>query len=58
VLVASEPESENDADADADADNEADSTDWHELHDRTLLIVEQGRITTSALGGDPQEGAA
>ncbi len=47
VLVASEPDCPDDA-----------LDGWHELHDRTLLIVEQGGITTSALGGATEEGAA
>lgn len=55
VLVASEPDTEDDTAQSAGRDA---GTGWHELHDRTLLIVEQGRITTSALGGALLEGAA
>jgi hypothetical protein len=33
-------------------------TSWQELPDRTLLTVEQGRISTSALGGAALEGIA
>jgi glutamine amidotransferase len=54
VLVASEPDSAGDSEV-GDLENH---NGWHELHDRTLLIVEQGRISTSALGGALQEGAA
>jgi glutamine amidotransferase len=49
VLVASEPSDEADG---ASADG------WEELPDRTLLVVEQGRTTTSALGGAALKGIA
>jgi glutamine amidotransferase len=71
VLVASEPDkAQPGAEADSteldgtelgrtDVDRtRSGETSWQELPDRTLLTVEQGRISTSALGGAALEGIA
>lgn len=49
VLVASEPDDEADG---------AGSPAWTEVPDRTLLVVEHGRLTTSALDGAPGDDGA
>jgi gamma-glutamyl hercynylcysteine S-oxide hydrolase len=68
VLVASEPDTAEPDAAELDSteldipeigsSDGSDGTSWQELTDRTLLTVEQGRISTSALGGAALEGIA
>lgn len=55
IRIASEPDDTADGFADGAA---TDGPRWRELPDRTLLTVEHGRATTSALGGSALKGIA
>jgi glutamine amidotransferase len=52
VLVASEPDDE------ANGTGDSAGAAWQELPDRSVLIVEHGRLSRSALGGARQKGVA
>jgi glutamine amidotransferase len=54
VLVASEPDDETDG----TGDSAGASAGWQEQPDRSVLIVEHGRLTRSALDGALQKGVA